>query len=215
MKLEELLGPELYQQVQAKIDKANEGQEDKLKHIRYADLSEGGYVSKDKYASLETDLTGKTAELQQANDLIAELKKSAGQDTAAQQKISEYESTIASLRQENEALRVDNALRFALAQAGGVDVDYLVYKAKEKGELKLEEDGKLKGESDLISGLKTQLPNMFSQPDSGGRQVLDNPLPQGDKDKTVTREQFRSMGYAQRLQLKKDDPEQYNNLLKG
>ncbi|MCD8008151.1 MAG: phage scaffolding protein [Clostridiales bacterium] len=215
MKLEELLGPELYQQVQAKIDKANEGQEDKLKHIRYADLSEGGYVSKDKYASLETDLTGKNAELQQANDLIAELKKSAGQDAAAQQKISEYESTIASLRQENEALRVDNALRFALAQAGGVDVDYLVYKAKEKGELKLEEDGKLKGESDLISGLKTQLPNMFSQPDSGDRHVLENPLPQGDKDKTVTREQFRSMGYAQRLQLKKDDPEQYNNLLKG
>lgn len=215
MKLEELLGPELYQQVQAKIDKANAGQEDKLKHIRYADLSEGGYVSKDKYASLETDLTGKAAELQQANDLIAELKKSAGQDAAAQQKISDYESTIAALQQENEALKVDNALRFALAGAGGVDVDYLVYKAKEKGDLKLGEDGKLKGENDLISGLKTQLPNMFSQPDGGGRKVLENPLPGGDRDKTVTREQFRAIGYAERLQLKKDDPEQYNNLLKG
>ena len=43
MKLEELLTPEVYEQVRAAIDKANEGQTDKTKHVRFADLSEGGF----------------------------------------------------------------------------------------------------------------------------------------------------------------------------
>ncbi len=45
MTLKDLLSPELYAQVQAEIDKRNAGQEDKTKHVRFADLSEGGYVS--------------------------------------------------------------------------------------------------------------------------------------------------------------------------
>ena len=49
MKLEELLGADLYAQVKAKLDEVNANEPDKLKHIRYADLSEGEYVSKGKY----------------------------------------------------------------------------------------------------------------------------------------------------------------------
>ena len=64
MKLEELLGAELYAQVKAKIDAANAGQEDKLKHVRYADLSEGEYVSKAKHDSLQALLDGKSTELE-------------------------------------------------------------------------------------------------------------------------------------------------------
>lgn len=51
MKLNELLSPELYAQVQARIDEVNAGQTDKTKHVRFADLSEGGYVSVEKYNS--------------------------------------------------------------------------------------------------------------------------------------------------------------------
>jgi len=58
MKLEELLGEELYAQVQAKLEAVNKDEPDKLKHVRYADLSEGGYVSKQKYQDLEDTLTG-------------------------------------------------------------------------------------------------------------------------------------------------------------
>lgn len=47
MTLEELLGADLYSQVQAKIDEVNNKETDKLKHVRYADLSEGNYVGKD------------------------------------------------------------------------------------------------------------------------------------------------------------------------
>lgn len=222
MKLEELLkdSPDVLKAVTDAIAKVNEGEADKLKHVRFADLSEGGYVSKDKYTDLETSLKGKTSELEKANSLIEELKKSTGQDEALQQKITNYETEIATLKRENETLRTENALRFALAEAGAVDVEYLMFKAKEKGEIKLGEDGKIKGEADLISGLKTQLPTMFGASNNqqtkgdGNRKVLENNLPGGDKDKTVTKEQFRAMGYNDRLKLKQENPELFKTLSK-
>lgn len=64
MKLEELLTPEVYEQVKAAIDKANEGQTDKTKHVRFADLSEGGYVSVDKFNSQVNSLTAQVKDLQ-------------------------------------------------------------------------------------------------------------------------------------------------------
>ena len=51
MELKDVLGEELYKQVQAKIDEQNSKEEDKLKHVRFADLSEGNYISKEKYDS--------------------------------------------------------------------------------------------------------------------------------------------------------------------
>ncbi len=64
MKLSDLLTPELFAQVQAEIDKANAGQPDKTKHIRFADLSEGGYVSVDKFNSQVNTLSQQVKELQ-------------------------------------------------------------------------------------------------------------------------------------------------------
>lgn len=218
MKLEELLKdvPDVLKAVNDALARVNAGQEDKLKHVRFADLSEGGYVSKDKYTSLETDLTGKTSELTKANNLIDELKKSAGKDEETQQKITAYETEIQRLKAENAELKTENALKFALAEAGAVDVDYLVFKAKEKGEIKLGDDGKIKGEDDLISGLKTQHPTMFeasnSNQQSGNRRILENNLPGGDEDKTVTREQFLKMGYNERMKLKQENPELFKQL---
>lgn len=217
MKLEELLkdAPDALKAIQDAIAKVNEGQEDKLKHIRFADLSEGGYVSKDKYSSLEADLTGKTTELEKANGLIEELKKGTGKDEALQQKITDYEAEIATLKAENTNLKTENALKFALVSAGAVDVDYLVFKAKEKGEIKLDDGGNIKGVDDLISGLKTQHPAMFgasSDPQGGGRKVLENNLPNGDQNKTVTKDQFLKMGYNERMKLKEENPELFKQL---
>lgn len=217
MKLEELLKekPEALKAINDALEKVNAGQEDKLKHVRFADLSEGGYVSKDKYTSLETDLAGKTTELTKANELIAELKKSAGKDEATQQKITAYETEIADLKKENAELKTENALKFALVAAGAVDVDYLVFKAKEKGEIKLTEDGKIKGEDDLITGLKTQHPAMFQVSNNNpqnNRKILENNLPNGDNDKTVTKEQFLKMGFNERMKLKEENPDLFKQL---
>lgn len=206
-----------YDELVQAINTYNGDEANKDKLIKLVNLTEGGYVSKDKYTSLETDLSGKASELEKANGLIEELKKATGKDEAAQRTISDYEKEIATLKAENKTLKTENALKFALASAGAVDVDYLVFKAKEKGEIKLDDDGKIKGEDDLISGLKTQHPAMFGtsnnqQQNNGNKKVLENNLPGGDKDKTVTKEQFRAMGYSDRLKLKQENPELFKQL---
>lgn len=212
--LKAILGEELYNQFIAKINAYNDDEANKDKQIKLANLTDGGYVSKDKYLSLETDLSGKASELEKANGLIEELKKSTGKDDGLQQKITDYETEIDKLKKENETLKTDNALKFALVAAGAVDVDYLVFKAKEKGEIKLGEDGKIKGEADLISGLKTQMPAMFESTNNqnGNRRILENNLPGGGKDKTVTKEQFMKMGYNERMKLKEENPELFRQL---
>lgn len=205
-----------YDELVQAINAYNGDEKNKEKLIKLVNLTDGGYVSKDKYTSLETDLSGKTSELEKANGLIEELKKTTGKDEESQQKITAYETEITNLKKENEELKTENALKFALLSAGAVDVDYLVFKAKEKGEIKLGDDGKIKGEEDLISGLKTQHPAMFeasnNQQQNGNRKVLENNLPGGDKDKTVTREQFLKMGYNERMKLKQENPELFKQL---
>lgn len=222
MKLEELLGADLYAQVQAKLDEVNSKEPDKLKHVRYADLSEGNYVSKEKYTDLETSLTGKQGELDQANALIADLKKNAGKDTDLQNKINDYEAQVASLQAENARLKAENALKFALVEAGAQDIDYVFYKAAEKLKadgktLELDESEHVKGADDLIKALKTQLPNQFiagSEGDGNSKKVVKpNNLPGGDGGQTVTLDQFRKMGYQERLNLKKTNPEQFNQFM--
>lgn len=74
MELRELLGEELFGQVDAKIQEHNAGIEDKLKHVRYADLSEGNYVSREKYQTLETKSNGLQTQLNDANTTIKSYK---------------------------------------------------------------------------------------------------------------------------------------------
>lgn len=204
-----------YDELVQAINAYNGDEKNKEKLIKMVNLTDGGYVSKDKYTNLETDLSGKTTELTKANNLIEELKESAGEDEETQQKITAYETEIADLKKENAELKTENALKFALVAAGAVDVDYLVFKAKEKGEIKLGDDGKIKGEDDLITGLKTQHPAMFQVSNGNqqnNRKILENNLPNGDNDKTVTKEQFLKMGFNERMKLKEENPDLFKQL---
>ena len=70
MQLRDVLGEELFGQVDAKIQEHNNGIEDKLQHVRFVDLSEGGYISKEKYQSLETKANGLETQLGEANNTI-------------------------------------------------------------------------------------------------------------------------------------------------
>lgn len=226
MKLEELLGAELYAQVKAKIDEANANEPDKLKHVRYADLSEGEYVGKGKYDSeiekLNNIISGKDTELTTANELIAELKKGTKGNEELQGKITGYETQVADLQAQLQETKLKSAIKVALLSEKAVDVDYLTFKLneklKEKGEtLELDENDNIKGWDDKLSGLKTQFPTMFesSAGENGdGKKVLDpNKLPEGDnRNSSVTKEEFEKMGYKSRVELKTSNPELYSKL---
>ncbi|MGC4018937.1 MAG: phage scaffolding protein [Muricomes sp.] len=186
--LKAVLGEELFNQFSEKVNAYNDDEANKDKLIKLVNLSEGGYVSTDKYSSLETDFKGKDAELEKATGLIEELKKASGQDEGIQQKITGYETEITALKKENENLRTENALRFALEGASAVDVDYLLFKAKEKGEVKLGDDGKVKGIDELITGLKTQFPKQFEtkqQTKVDPIKLPDNPDPAPSNEATT------------------------------
>lgn len=169
-----------------------------------------------RYSKLKTDHEGKVKELDEANALIAELRKSNKSNEGIQTKISEYESTVQNLQAELEQTKLESAIKVELLSAKAVDVDYLTFKLKEKGELALDEDGKIKGWDDKLAGLKTQFPNQFEA--AAKKNILENKLPNPDKDpnnRVVTKEEFDKMGYNSRVEFKRTNPEQYSQMMKG
>ena len=188
MKLEELVGAELYAQIKEKLDEVNSKEQDKLKHVRFADLSEGEYVSKLKYEDLVTQLNGKDTELKTANDLIEQLKKGTKGDEGLQTKITEYETQVTQLQDQLKETKMKSAIKVALLSEKAVDVDYLTYKLneqlKENGEhLELDENDHIKGWDNRLADLKTQFPKMFEAAPggSGGFKPIDTGrLPGGD-----------------------------------
>ena len=87
--LKELLGDELYSQIESKINEHNGNEANKDKQIKLGNLGTGEYVGKGKYEALNEMLKGKEAELMTANGLIAELKKGTKGNEEMQQKIGE------------------------------------------------------------------------------------------------------------------------------
>lgn len=181
--LKEILGEELFNQVAEKLNAHNGNEANKDKQIKLANLGSGEYVGKAKHDALQAQFDSKDQELIKANGLIAELQKAAKGDETLQNKVKEYQDQAAQLQKQLNDTLIESGLRIAFMEAGGVDIDYLIYKAK-NGEkaLELGEDQKIKGVDDIVSGLKTSSPNQFKKA-SGGK-VEENPLPDGGDHKT-------------------------------
>lgn len=166
-----------------------------------------------RYSKLKTDHDGKLAELAEAQNLIAELKKSTKGQEDLQGKITTYEGQIQQLQDQLQETKIKSAVKVALLSEKALDVDYLSYKL----ESKMKEDGKtlelddadnIKGWKDLLSELKTQFPNQFEN--EGQRKFLDGSLPPTGGGGTVTLEQFRKMGVEERSKFKAENETLYN-----
>lgn len=180
--LKEILGDALYAQVEQAMNAYNGNEANRDKQVKLANLSTGEYVGKGKYDALQAQLDGKDTELTTANNLIAELKKGTKDNEGLQGKITEYGSQVATLQAELAKTRLDNAIQLALRDAKAVDPDYLAYKLREKykpEELTLDENGKVKGMDEKLSGLKTQFPNQFETP--GTKKIIENKLEDGEQ----------------------------------
>lgn len=183
--LKELLGEELYSQVESKINAHNGNEANREKQIKLANLGGGDYVSKLKYDDIVSQLTGKTTELDSANNLIAELKKGTKGNEELQGKITGYETQVADLQKQLAETKIKSAVKVALLSEKAIDIDYLTFKLNEKlnaegKTLELDDNDNIKGWNDILSGLKTQLPNQFET--SKNRQIDPNRLEKGDDD---------------------------------
>lgn len=137
-----------------------------------------------RYKDLQGKYAGKEQEHKEAAALIEQLKKDNAGNEALQQKITTYEQQVAQLQKDLEQTRLDAALKVELLSAKALDVDYLSFKLKEKGELALDDQGKIKGFEDKLAALKTQFPMQFEAP--GKQTIIENKLPADpDQERSV------------------------------
>ncbi len=173
------------------------------------------------YTTSESDAEGRLKELQSNFDsknqehleavaLIERLKKDNAGNEEFQTQITNYNSKVIALQAELEQIKIDSALKVALIEAKVSDVDYITFKVKEKGEIKLDDNGKIKGINDTISALKIQYPAQFSS-DAAEKRIEEQKLPAGElkNEHGVTKEQFNKMGYQDRVKLYNENPDIY------
>ena len=106
------------------------------------------------------------------------MKKGTGDNEALQGKITEYEGTVSALQEQLKQEKLDSAVKIALLESGCKDIDYISFKLKEKGELSLDEAGKVKSMDDKLAALKTQYPTQFES--SKGGRIEEDRLPGAD-----------------------------------
>lgn len=165
-----------------------------------------------RYGKLKTDHDGKVAELTEAQNLIAELKKASKGQEDLQGKITNYETQVQQLQTENQRIKVEAEAKVGLLAAKAVDVDYLLFKLKEKGELELDDQGKIKGWDDKLAALKTQLPTQFEA--DAKKNIIENKLPGDDSGgDAITRESLLKKPYAERMKFYNDNPEAYKTIM--
>lgn len=133
-----------------------------------------------RYGKLKTDHDGVKSQLDEANKLIEDLKKSSKGNEDLQGKITAYETQVKELQAQLQQTEIEAAIKVGLLGEKALDVDYLTFKLKEKGALELDENGKIKGWDDKIAALKTQLPAQFES--AGGKKFEEHKLPDDKGD---------------------------------
>ncbi len=210
--LKTILGDELYSQVEEKINAHNGNEANKDSLIKLANLSEGKYTSVDKYNALEGEKNGIQSKLTEAEQLIADLKKSNKGDETLQQKVTDYEGKIKTLEDELQQTKIEGAIQLAIRDEKGLDPDYLTFKLKEMGEISLDDNGKIKGIDEKMSTLKTQFPGQF---EAGTKKTVPNKLPTNETQTGYTKSDILKMPYQERARLSEENPEAYNMAMKS
>lgn len=186
--LKAILGEELYKQFEQAINAHNGNEANKENQIKIANLAGGEYVSKGKHDALQALFDGQKTELDTANNLIADLKKSTKGNEELQGKITGYEGQVQQLQEQLAETKRSSALKVLLLSEKAKDIDYLTYQINkqlkaENKTLELDENENIKGGEELISGVKTQFPAFFDSKGKG-KEYEELPLPGGDKRKS-------------------------------
>lgn len=166
-----------------------------------------------RYSKLKADHDTLTAQHGESTKLIEQLKSGTKDNEALQGKITSYEATISQLQKELRQTKTDNAARLALLGAKCTDVEYALFKLKEKGELELDDNDQIKDIDDKLAGLKVQIPAQF-ETGMTAKEIDPITLPDRNKsDGTMTKADFMRKSYAERAAFAAENPEAYNTLM--
>jgi hypothetical protein len=136
-----------------------------------------------------------------------------GQKKQESENMTNLQSKVTKLEAELASERVSNALNMALIGAGVTDTDYMAFKIKADNELTLDDQGNIDGIDTILESAKTAYPGQFNKTEkTADKKYIPNELKEGEGNKGITQEQFSKMGYQERNELFRSNPEQYYKL---
>ncbi len=150
---------------------------------------------KEQKEQLENDLNA-------ANKLVGDLKKTNKDAEELQNKITEYEQQVQQLETERSEERKTYAIKEALQKEGVSDVEYMMFKL---GQLEVDKDGNVVDLENKVKALKETNPTFFApetknnEPGAPGYQVVDSKLDNGRS----TEPEPQSLAEAIALEFKK------------
>lgn len=162
----------------------------------------------EKTESLQEQLDKANEELTNRDNQITELQKAKdGDNQELKDKLSNYKKENAQYQAEMKQLKLNNAVKLAVAKDANDADDILAFINKD--ELELQDDGKVKGLDKAIESLKESKPYLFAESKPSGRTPDDGKSVNGG----VTQEEFNNMSVAERTNLFVNDRKTYDTLI--
>ena len=164
-----------------------------------------------RYGKLKNDHALAQQSIADLQSQIAQFEQLKSQNATL---VEEANKKLAELQEENDRIKLDNAVERALIEAKVQDVDYMKFKLKEKHPdgFKLDENGKIESINTVLDDLKVQFPNQFAKTE---KKIEEKKLEKSDDNNGgISSEQFNKMNYHERAKLFKENPEQYAELNK-
>lgn len=162
----------------------------------------------EKTESLQEQLDKANEELDNRDKQITDLQKAKdGDNQELKDKLANYEKENAQYKADMKELKLNNAVKLAVAKDANDADDILALINKD--ELELQDDGNVKGLDKAIESLKESKPYLFAESKPSGRTPDDGKNVNGG----VTQEEFNNMSVAERTNLFVNDRKTYDALI--
>lgn len=162
----------------------------------------------EKTESLQEQLDKANKELDNRDKQITDLQKAKdGDNQELKDKLANYEKENAQYKADMKELKLNNAVKLAVAKDANDADDILAFINKD--ELELQDDGNVKGLDKAIESLKESKPYLFAESKPSGRTPDDGKNVNGG----ITQEEFNNMSVAERTNLFVNDRKTYDTLI--
>lgn len=184
MDLRELLGEELFEQVQEKLG-------DKKIDI----VNDGRWIPKSKFDDVNTEKNEYKEQIEGLNEELGKLKDKAKDNDDVTKKIEDLEKEIEDKEKEMESIRKSNAIKLEVLKTNPRDINDILPHID--SEIVKIEDGKVTGLEEQLKDLKENKSYLFKEEAPEGTGGSKGGGPKGDKEPTVG-----SLGDALKLHYK-------------
>jgi hypothetical protein len=172
-----------------------------------AEVTKADYVPRKRLNDKITEVNTLKDEIKARDGQILDLQKAVKGNEELEKKLTDLERANGDWAAKYKKTQIETAIKLAAKDAKD-PADVLAFINKDG--LELSEDGTVKGLDEALKTLRESKSYLFGDVSPGlkGRQPNNPP----GEPKGVTKEQFKSMGYTDRLKLYNENPDLYNQL---